>query len=99
MLLCFSARLYLSYVTSQGGSEMRTTGEVIKSYRAKKGFTQTELAKELGYSSAQFVSNWERGISDVPPKQIKPLSKLLGFRPERLYRALERDYSKRIRNS
>lgn len=34
--------------------------------REKVGLTQMEVAIALGYSTAQFVSNWERGKSGVP---------------------------------
>mgnify|MGYP003874816653 FL=1 len=37
--------------------------------RLRSGLTQDELARKLSYSSAQFVSNWERGIS-LPPLDI-----------------------------
>lgn len=38
----------------------------LKNARIKAGLTQNEVSKALGYSSAQFVSNWERGLSQPP---------------------------------
>lgn len=40
--------------------------DFLKQKRKEKGFSQARLAKLLGYSSGQFVSNWERGES-MPP--------------------------------
>ena len=46
-------------------------GRYIRQCREKSGRTQAEIAKALGYSTAQFVSNWERGLS-VPPFAALP---------------------------
>lgn len=37
-------------------------GRYLKCYRKNAGFTQWEVAKELGYTSPQFISNFERGL-------------------------------------
>lgn len=49
----------------------RTIGAFIRKARLDAGLCQRELAETFGYSSGQFVSNWERGIS-LPPLQILP---------------------------
>jgi transcriptional regulator with XRE-family HTH domain len=41
-------------------------GSLIRQYRVSAGLTQADLAGQLGYRSAQFVSNWERGVSSPP---------------------------------
>ncbi len=46
----------------------------IKKYRTKAGLSQKDLAFQLGYTSAQFISNWERGQA-APPANI--LAKLV----------------------
>lgn len=51
---------------------------MLKRYRKQAGFTQAELAKKLGYKSAQFVSNWERGVSALPVDKFKAFSKHTG---------------------
>jgi transcriptional regulator with XRE-family HTH domain len=43
----------------------------LKHKRILAGLSQGEVAKTLGYTSAQFVSNWERGVSS-PPSNIIP---------------------------
>lgn len=53
--------------------------EYLKAARIMKGLTQDELAKKLGYSCAQFVSNWERGQCLPPIGKMKAVSKVLGL--------------------
>lgn len=52
---------------------MKSLGEILKEARELKGMTQYEVAKKLRYGSAQFVSNWERDISEPPLKDLKRL--------------------------
>ncbi len=59
-------------------------GEFLKSIRTKAGLTQQELAKKLSYSTAQFISNWERGIS-LPPTEVLPkIIQLCNTQPRKL---------------
>lgn len=48
----------------------------LKTAREKAGLTQDQVAKRFGWQSAQFVSNWERGISYPPIAIIKRLARL-----------------------
>lgn len=50
---------------------LKFIGNPLKNIREKRGLTQKDVADALRYSSAQFVSNWERGIS-LPPLNILP---------------------------
>lgn len=45
----------------------------LKRMRIESGLTQAEVANKLGYSSPQFISNWERGFARPPVKIIKRL--------------------------
>jgi transcriptional regulator with XRE-family HTH domain len=40
------------------------------------GFTQAEISIALGYTSAQFISNFERGIAAPPLNKLKVITKL-----------------------
>ncbi len=51
-------------------------GIALKDARIKKGLTQGEVARLLGYSSAQFVSNAERGLCRLPFEAISRLVRL-----------------------
>jgi len=60
----------------------RIIGTYLRASREQAGLTQAELAKVLGYSTAQFVSNWERGIS-LPPLDVLPVvAKALAIRSQ-----------------
>ena len=48
-------------------------GEYLRSKREQLGLTQSEVAHNLGYGSPQFISNIERGISNVPVKSLRTL--------------------------
>lgn len=50
--------------------------DLIKEKRAEKDWSQTRLAKLLGYSSGQFVSNWERGDSYPPMDRLAKMTLL-----------------------
>jgi len=51
-----------------------TWGKLIKEKRLNSGLSQGKLATILGYSTSQFVSNWERGLASPPPKAIPALT-------------------------
>lgn len=48
----------------------------LKEKRVAVGLTQSEVAKKLGYSSPQFVSNWERGLANPPVFVLRDLTKM-----------------------
>ena len=67
-----------------------TVGALIKLARTKAGLTQLQVAKKLGYTSPQFVSNWERGDS-LPPMEIFPkLATLLHIDSKELIECIHR---------
>ena len=41
-------------------------GLFLKSHRDKRNMSQKQVSDKLGYSSAQFISNIERGVAPVP---------------------------------
>lgn len=54
--------------TQHAAKEM---GQIIRKARTGAKLTQAALATKLGYSSPQFVSNWERGKA-LPPFKTLP---------------------------
>jgi transcriptional regulator with XRE-family HTH domain len=62
-------------------------GEFLKEAREKKGISQAEVAKQLGYSTPQFVSNWERASSSPPVEVLKSIARIYGIAPERVLAA------------
>lgn len=51
-------------------------GLFLREERTRSGLTQSEVASKLGYSSPQFISNFERGLCSPPIKQLKLMVKL-----------------------
>lgn len=49
---------------------------ILKEMRIAAGLTQQEVSEALGYSTPQFVSNWERGLSAPPINMLKRIAKL-----------------------
>lgn len=56
--------------------------DLIKENRQKQSMSQSRLAKVLGYSSGQFVSNWERGLSLPPVDRLAKISLLFNVDKE-----------------
>jgi transcriptional regulator with XRE-family HTH domain len=49
---------------------------LLRKKRIASGHTQNQVAVKLGYSSPQFISNWERGLSCPPVNVIGKISSL-----------------------
>jgi transcriptional regulator with XRE-family HTH domain len=52
---------------------------LIKTARAEKGLTQTQLSKKLGYGDPQIISAWETGRVMPSMIRIGALTKALGI--------------------
>lgn len=72
-----------------------TVGKLIRERRLKKNIKQTDIAKELGYTS-QFVANWERGISNPPLKKLKAIAEILGVSHKSIKKVMLSDYKKKL---
>jgi transcriptional regulator with XRE-family HTH domain len=59
-------------------------GDFIKNSREKAGLSQVDIADALGLSSAQYISNIERGVSPLAKKLIVKLAKTLKVDPEKI---------------
>lgn len=60
-------------------------GEYLAKGRESKNITQKTVSEVLNYSSAQFVSNFERGISAPPIKKLKVLMKMYGLDKKKVF--------------
>lgn len=63
------------------------------------GLTQKQVALRLGYSSSQFVSNWERGLREPACNTLWKLAEIYGVTAEELYDLLLRDTLNRVERS
>lgn len=66
---------------------------MIKEKRLEKKISQVKLAKFLGYSSGQFVSNWERGESYPPMDRLAKMALLFEVPKENLIDLFLAEYS------
>ena len=53
--------------------------EFLKSKRQEAELSQHEVSAQLGYTGPQFISNLERGISQLPIYKIPVIAKLYGI--------------------
>lgn len=64
---------------------MAELSNYLKKSRENLGLSQTFVSSKLGYSSPQFVSNWERGLSHPPVKSLKKIAKLYKLKDKELF--------------
>lgn len=60
-------------------------GEFLKEKRMKASLSQGDVANKLGYSTPQFISNWERGVSMPPINTLKKLGQLYKISADDLF--------------
>lgn len=65
--------------------------EYIKTKRLEAGLSQKDVSDNFGYSTPQFISNWERGISAPPMKTLKKLAQLYKTPAEDMFHCLLED--------
>lgn len=68
--------------------DIKSLSQFLKDSREEMGLTQIDVAQKLGYSSAQFISNWERGLSSPPMKSINILAQMYKVSTEDLFQAI-----------
>lgn len=73
-------------------------GSYLKQKRIEAGYSQIELGKMFGYSSSQFISNWERGLAAPPEENLQQLIKLLKLRLQAVVFAMIEDYRVEVEN-
>lgn len=73
----------------------RHFGASLKKQRIEKGVSQISIATDLGYKSAQIISNVERGMCHLPDAKIGELAKLLNVCPDMLLGLKQLDLEKK----
>lgn len=67
-----------------------TLADFLKSKRVVAGLSQKDVASHLGYSTSQFISNWERGISQPPLNTLRRIANLYKISPDEMFNVLLR---------
>lgn len=62
----------------------------LKEKRTASGLSQIEVAEKLGYSTSQFVSNWERGVASPPIKTLRRLATMYKIPVDEIYNLILR---------
>lgn len=60
----------------------------LKQRREQSGLSQKVVSEKLGYTTPQFVSNWERGISTPPVQTIKKIAELYKIPVDEIFNLL-----------
>ena len=75
-----------------------TIAKKITEARERKGYTQAELARFIGYKNGQFISNVERGKCGIPIEKIFLMSRILGTNPMIFAQAMITDFQTYVYN-
>jgi transcriptional regulator with XRE-family HTH domain len=67
-------------------------GKYLKKKRVDAGLSQRAVGVRLGYGSAQFISNIERGEASIPPKVVRKLIPLLKISERDIMRVMMQEY-------
>lgn len=65
--------------------DLDNLGKYFQEKRLKQDLSQKDVASHLGYSTPQFISNWERGISTPPLSAIPQLAKIYKVSPDEMF--------------
>jgi len=63
---------------------MAKLSQFLKQKRETIGLTQKEVSDRLGYTTPQFVSNWERGLSSPPLNALAKISDMYKIKPREM---------------
>lgn len=65
--------------------QVKALSDFLKEKRTQVGLSQKDVADKLGYSSAQFISNWERGLSSPPMHTLKKLAEMYNVNVDEMF--------------
>ena len=76
-----------------------TIGRFLRRKRLEANLTQWDVAQHLGYSTPQFVSNWERGVSAPPLATWPRLCKILRVSDAEVVTTVERYWNLELKQN
>ncbi len=75
---------------------VKDLNQFLKEMRIKNGLKQWDVARRLGYESPQFISNWERGISEPPLHKWKEVAQIYGIPKNEITKRLIANYKEKL---
>jgi transcriptional regulator with XRE-family HTH domain len=72
------------------------TAALIAKQRQKRKLRQLDVAMELGYKTAQYVSLVERGIAPMPIEHVAKWADVIQINKRQLLNAMVEDYKLRV---
>lgn len=78
--------------------KFKNMARFIKRYRVLAQLSQVEFAKHLGIGEVQYISNIERGMCGLPPKQINNVANALGVVPSLIIDIMLADHEDFLRS-
>ena len=73
-------------------------GKYLKEKRQDAGVSQKKVSVELGYTTPQFISNWERGLILPPLSTVGKLIKIYGMTKKEVSELFMGEYKKILSN-
>lgn len=77
----------------------KVLGDFLQSKRVKAGLSQGDVAAKLGYSSPQFISNFERGLCAPPLNKLKMLVQLYDLNGDEVLKLMLKEQEKHLRKA
>lgn len=65
--------------------EKKTFGQILKAKRIAANLSQATVAEHFGYSTPQFISNWERNVSMPPIELLRNIAHLYGVSADEMF--------------
>ncbi len=78
------------------GRPYQSLGDYLRRRRLASGLSQMDVARTLGYASAQFISNWERGLCYPPLDTLYKLIPIYALKQETLLRLMLEDTKRNL---
>jgi transcriptional regulator with XRE-family HTH domain len=75
---------HIEHIPTEKEVRQGTLGRFFCQKRQDARLTQRDVANKLGYTSPQFISNWERGLSQPPYDVLPEIAELYSIPPQEI---------------
>ena len=77
--------------------KVKGVAQFLRSVRIKKDITQIDAARSLGHSTAQYISNFERGLCEPSVEMALKLCEFYGVTKRELYDLMMENYQEALK--